>query len=169
VYGRWAKQCLAELAKDALVSSDDEVVRLRASRLREDYVILSLSVEEMLRELLKANRNNRMAFDLLMAHYLWQGKLDEVVGNLGRLDDFGYASIPSLYEEAALLYQQVRGKPADLHGHKLSAETLRRYDDFVRRYDAGPGVAQRELARLYGHCYLYYYLYVVLPRQGGVR
>ncbi|MEJ2704815.1 MAG: DUF6057 family protein, partial [Sedimentisphaerales bacterium] len=67
------------------------------------------SVVEMLIGLLRQNPGNRMAFEYLMAFYLLAGDLEKIAENIGRLSDLEYREIPTLYEEAMLIYQGIRG------------------------------------------------------------
>ncbi len=46
-----------------------------------------------------------MALEYLMSFYLLTRRIDRVAANIGRLVDCGYTEIPTLYEEAILLYQ----------------------------------------------------------------
>ena len=39
-----------------------------------------------------------------MAFYLLAGELEKIMENIGRLADLGYREIPTLYEEAMLIY-----------------------------------------------------------------
>jgi len=153
---------LEEIAAEPVLSRDEQVQRLRSFMPNKDRDFASAG-SDILPDLLAANRKNRMAFEYLMAHYLLTGQLDKVEGNLYRLDDFDYAGIPRLYEEAILLYEFVQKKKADLHGRKISGDTRFRFGDFFRiygrKYRSNKKAAFRELAAGYGDSYLFYYIY----------
>jgi hypothetical protein len=71
-----------------------------------------------------------MAFEYLMAWYLVTAQLDKFILQLYRLDDFGYSRIPTHYEEAMLLYRELRAKEVTLKGRTISEETLERARSF---------------------------------------
>jgi len=160
--GARAKGRLEEIAAEPGFSSDEQVRRLRSLMVENDRGFES-AVANILPDLLAANRKNRMAFEYLMAHYLLTGQLDKVAENIYRLDDFDYAGIPRLYEEAILLYETVKKKEADLHGRQISGDTRFRFGDFfriyARKYRSNKKAAFNELAGGYGDSYLFYYIY----------
>ncbi len=90
------------------------------------------SVSEILLGLLEQNPRNRMAFEYLMACYLLTRRADKVMENIERLNDFGYQGIPTLYEEAILIYFGVKGQQIDLNKYNLRRETIQRYMKFVQ-------------------------------------
>ena len=70
IEGPWAEACLARLEQDPELSDDEEIGRLRSVMLRQDAIETTRDDEHMLRALLEQNKNNRMAFEYLMAYYL---------------------------------------------------------------------------------------------------
>jgi len=90
------------------------------------------SIEEMLTGLLEHNPGNRMAFEYLMACYLLAGQLDKIADNIGRLNHLGYQDVPTLYEEAMLLYYGSRGKKLNLNELNIKRETIERHKRFVQ-------------------------------------
>jgi hypothetical protein len=116
----------------------------------------------MLSDLLEKNRQNRMAFEYLMAWYLLTRQLDKFIQNLDRLDDFDYLEIPRHYGEAILLYMFDRRKPVKLHSHRLSSELPQRFKGFLQvynRYGEDKRAPFNELAKNYGNSYFFYYVY----------
>jgi hypothetical protein len=128
------------------------------------------SIEEMLTGLLRHNPYNRMAFEYLMACYLLAGQFEGITANVERLADLGYQEIPTLYEEALLIYQGMHGRKPTLNELKIKPETIERYNRFVRVYKTmQPRNRQRvlpQLAREFGTSYFFYYTFTV-SRQTG--
>ena len=89
-------------------------------------------VDQTLAALLEHNPRNKMAFEYLMACYLLTGRVDKIVENMDRLRDLGYQRIPTLYEEAILIYYGSREQQVDLAKFNISPETLQRYETFVQ-------------------------------------
>ncbi|MFQ6098321.1 MAG: DUF6057 family protein, partial [Armatimonadota bacterium] len=161
-YRRWARDALRRLEADPTWSRDPEVRRIRELMIRDRSVILSMSVERRLQELLRTNRRNRMAFEYEMAAYLVARDLDDFVAELHRLDDFDYPGIPRLYEEAIVVYENTYGKKVDLNGREVSAQTRRAYDDFLRAfmpyYVRGDRQAARDaLKARFGNTFFFYF------------
>jgi len=130
------------------------------------------SIEEMLTGLLKQNPNNRMALEYLMACYLLAGELETIAVNLGRLADLGYQEIPSLYEEAMLIYQGMYGRKPDLGEFKIKSGTIERYNRFVRIYNSiqpqNRQVVLQQLIREFGTSYFFYYRFTI-SKSAGTR
>jgi hypothetical protein len=130
------------------------------------------SIEEMLTGLLRQNPKNRMAFEYLMAFYLLGGGLEKLAANVGRLSNLGYREIPTLYEEAMLIYQGMHGRRPDIGQLEIKPETIERYNRFVRLYRSmqpqnRQAVLQR-LVREFGTSYFFYYRFTI-PRLKGTQ
>ncbi|UCC21467.1 MAG: hypothetical protein JSW23_06530 [Planctomycetota bacterium] len=158
-YNDWADVRLERLDSDTSFSQDDRVRHLRRMMLTNDYDFSFLTTKEMFAILLSENKQNRMAFEYLMALYLLTGRLDEFVQNLPRLDDFDYPQIPPLYEQAVLLYTYNTKKEVSLSGRQISQQSLRRFNDFIQlvnSYEQDRQAALKKLAKDYGDSYLFY-------------
>jgi hypothetical protein len=114
-----------------------------------------------LQVLLEHNGRNKMAFEYLMADHLLNRRLEMFIGQLHRLDDFGYPDIPRHYEEAILIYTMLTKKTVDLGNRKIKPETIRRSRDFYRIcaiYKNNTQAAVKELEKMgFSDTYFYYY------------
>ena len=160
----WANNYLHLLETDPSLSTDHEIQHLRQiATVEKEYDSVSrLDMEKELLILLRKNRQNKMAFEYLMALYLLRGQLDKFVQNLNRLDDFDYAGIPRVYEEAILLYMTNTKKTVDLRGRRISDRSRQRFNGFAQilaGYRSDRQAAMNDLAKDYGNSYLYYYAY----------
>ena len=166
----WARRYAQALDADPLLRGDARLGRLRSLMLHRDYPGHA-TTEAVLRQLLRRNPRNHMAFEYLMAHYLLTGQLGEAAASLGHLDDFrseyGEDHIPVHCEEAALLYVTMarmrEGDAAEvpLGDRQISLRSLQRFDDFNRilaRHGRHREAALRALASSHGDTYWYYYL-----------
>jgi hypothetical protein len=130
--------------------------------LEQDHGGLFYAKQQALSALLEKNSQNRMAFEYLMAWYMLNKRLDKIVENIKRLNDFSYPQIPRHYEEAMLIYVYGTKKPVYLDGHQPSPDMRRQIESFSRtfnRYGRNKRAAFRELADVYGDSYLFYHLY----------
>jgi hypothetical protein len=164
----WANCYLARLQSDPDLSTDKEIQRLRSLMLEKDYGFFTFEIEDVLSQLLEKNRQNRMAFEYLMAWYMLTKQLDKFIQNLERLDDFDFPTIPRTYEETMLVYVQSTRKPVDMRGRQLSPESRRRFKSFsqvLSRYGGNLQAASDELAGDYANSYFFYYVYARSGRE----
>ncbi|MDI6450847.1 DUF6057 family protein [Anaerobaca lacustris] len=120
-------------------------------------------LERTLARLLERNPRNKMAFEYLMACYLLTGKVDKIVENLHRLDELGYHTTPTLYEEAVLIHYGAQRQKPDLGRIKISPGTIQRYQRFVQiRGSMQPQTQQATfnlLIREFGTSYFFYFAF----------
>jgi hypothetical protein len=158
----WARNYLEKIERDPNLSTDEEIQRLRSMMPTIDRDFRSLN-ENIFFDLLDRNRHNRMAFEYIEAFYLLTTQLDKFVANLDRLNDFDYAGIPRVYEEAILLYSYNTKKKFEVPGREISRESRERFGGFTMvytgRYKKNKMAALNELAKDYGNSYFFYYIY----------
>jgi hypothetical protein len=162
VYGKEAKELLQQLESDSRLESDKYIQYLRSIMINTDDVYAAYNEDRWLEELLRRNRNNKMAFEYLMAHYLLTRRLDKFVENLGRLDDFGYERIPRHYQEAILIYMGQTQKRVDLGNRKLNPDIGRQYLEMNRigkTFGYSEKTGSQALAPRFGRTYFYYFIY----------
>ncbi len=120
-------------------------------------------MDQTLAALVEHNPRNKMAFEYLMACYLLTGQVDKIVENMERLRDLGYPRIPTLYEEAILIYYGSKGRQVDLAKFNISPETLRRYEAFVQTANAmqpqNKEAVLNRLVRDFGTSYFFFYTF----------
>ena len=159
----WANNYLERLQADPNMVTDDEIQHLRSVMLEKDYGFSSFDIEDIISQLLEENRQNRMAFEYMMAWYMLSGQLDKFVQNLDRLDDFDYNQIPRIYEEAMLVHVYRTKEALDLRGRRFNQETKDRFRNFSQtyeiRYRRNKQAAFEELAKDYGDSYFFYCVY----------
>jgi len=164
---RAAREMLERLSADPELSGDPRVSRIRRNLVEKDFVELNTSVEEFLLALLEKNSRNRMAFELLMAHYLAVGRPDGVAAWLPKLKDFSYPAIPRLYQEAAIIHARSTGKRPVIPGYELDAAVRARADQFA---SLAAGARSREGAMQaaweagFGDSYFFYWAFGVSGR-----
>ncbi len=169
VYGSAGRRYLELLKSDPELSTDQEVQRVRSLMMHTD--LPHSSFEGRLLELLRTNRQNRMAFEYLMAVYLLTGQIEKLAMNMERLDDFAYPDVPRHYEEALLLHTAMTGRAADLGARRISPQTMARFQHVNRVLADCRGnraAALGVLARQHGDTYFFYYLlhFASAPARG---
>lgn len=163
-YSKWAETYLELIDSDPTLASDEEVQRLRNLMPLEDNAFVSIPVEEIFYSCLERNRNNKMAFEYLMAWYMFTKNLEKFVENIGRLKDF-YHQIPKYYEQALLTYMYVYKKQVKVAGYEISSQSKNLFDKFLLvagKYGTNKKAAFAELSRKFGDTYFFYYIYAFL-------
>jgi len=163
IFGKWAKRYLHYLDIDSSLSADNLVQHVRSVMLTKDYV-KAIDLGKILEDL-QHNKKNHMAFEYMIAYYLLSFKLEKIVQNIHRLDDFKYPDIPRHYEEAIIIYMNMTGKNVVLHGRMISQNTVQRFQRFsylVDQYSNNRKAGIRVLARNFGDSYfLYHFLFLI--------
>jgi hypothetical protein len=139
----------------SLVSSNAEFMKKRAYMPAEQE--LSPYVNQRFRDLLEANRGNKLAYECLMLYNLLDGQLEpfaELYGEVGN-----YFSEPvGVYEEAILIYDRLTLSDSTTR-HKVSQAALDRYGEFSRlaqQYEGDQNLARKVLYHEMGQSYMYY-------------
>jgi len=161
-YDDWANSYLDKIEADPDLSTDENIQRLRSLIMEKDYTFTSFNEEGMLLELLVKNKENRMAFEYLMASCLLNGNLETLALNVHRLGDFNYSRIPRLYEEAILSYTFKTGKSVDLNGFRISQQSIKKFNAFLslmQRYKGDKQALSNEMRRNYRDSYYFFDVY----------
>ncbi len=162
VYGRRAASLLYGLDHGFGPEQTAYIERIR-SCMRDDTMAVTAgeAIDDTLAALLKRNPRNKMAFEYLIACYLVTNQVDKIVANAGKFREFGYQGIPTLCEEAILIYYGSQGQAIDLAKFNISPQTLHRYETFVRAGSAIQSQGQQalfnDLIRNFGTSYFFYY------------
>jgi hypothetical protein len=131
LHARRAGEMLRRLERDLHGDQDPRVRTIRSNLSTRDLVDVKGNIEDLLLALLADNPGNRMAFELLMAQYLWNGQPDKVAENLWRLADFGDQRIPRHYQEAVLMNLGPFAKDAGAMGDRIEPEVIREAELFA--------------------------------------
>ncbi len=167
----WHKAWATE-HQEYLSDSNDFWSNPRSQYLRKtmpvsDFLVSPTEPELCLEELLN-NIENKMAFEYFMAYCLLEGQIGRFMEHLHRLNYFDYPGIPRHFEETMLIYNQLTGgKGISLPGKSISAETIRKFNDFnsIRaKHKDSKEAAYGELKK-YRDTYWFYGLYHHKPKE----
>jgi len=161
LYEEQADQYLQRLETDPLLSTDEEIQRIRSFMLVEDSINKTTP-----KDLLEKNKHNRMAFEYLMAFLLLTGQHTAVAHSIGYLDNFDcpQGRIPRHLEEALLLSMAMTNKKADLHGRRINTVTIRRFQKFMQLFQRHKLDLQnpaKTLENEFGDTYYYFYFFLL--------
>ena len=174
-FGNRAQAYLEALQKDPLLAGDPRVSQWRSVMIHDLYTaqsnLLLVPTEgrvlpgddgtepgQMLSVLLKANPENKMAFEYLIAHYLLNLQLDRVVERIGQFKALGYPELPRHVQEALFVYEKFSGgRMPDLHGYILSTEVRGRFAAFTHMVSRGAEDMEAVLKEDFGDTYYHYF------------
>ena len=164
IYRRIAEELLKALDSSFSPDQTAYIARIRSNMFDKEYLGISKdSVDQILIELLDHNPANKMAFEYLMTCYLLTGQVDKIAANMERLNDLGYQAIPTLYEEAMLIYFGSQKQKVDLTKLNINPDTLKRYIKFVQLRNAmrpnNRQVILRNLITEFGNSYFFYFTF----------
>ncbi|MDZ7261587.1 MAG: DUF6057 family protein [candidate division KSB1 bacterium] len=157
----WAQHYRRYLTNDSLLAADKQLQHIRSLMINSDFIASTDYPVADLVSLLKRNKQNKMAFEYMMAFYLLTHRLGNFVNNIGRLNDFNYPVIPRHYEEALLLYIMMTGR-RDLN-IRISTDTMERFKDFnqiLARHGEDEKAAREELWKTHGNSYWFYIRFI---------
>ncbi len=89
--------------------------------------------------------------------------MDKITASVEQLKQFDYDGIPTLYEEAMVIYFGSQGMKFDLNTFNIKRRTIQRYVKFVQlRSSMRPDNHQTTLKRLiseFGRSYFFYFAF----------
>jgi len=155
-WGHQAREDLAQLRYDPNVAKDEEIQRLRAVRLRQDFV----RPADFLRQLLIENPRNRMAYEYGMARLLLAKDLAGFAQLFNAYHNLVESRIPRHYEEAILLAKASNLGAVDLGARSVSQESKDRFTSFMKAlqpFGRDMVAARKSLRMGFGDSYYYYF------------
>ena len=164
----WANDHLEKLRSDRDLEKDSWIQQMRTLKLARDFDCAQASIDSTLFALLESNPKNPMAVEYLLTMYLQIKMVDKVAENIGRLNDVGFVNIPSSCEEAILIHNNIKGTKVNLHGYRISRQSLKRFKDFnniIKRYKSDKKAAFDDLKEFGDDNYLFYFLYGVSEQE----
>jgi hypothetical protein len=165
--GTWAAACLRDLDNGPRSPDDKALALIRSRMVTTDLPHDGVPTESLLQQLLHSVPPNQMAFEYLLAHYLVTRDVDRLAKQLGRLDDFGYTTIPRHIEEAVLLCQRLNSVRVDLHGRQIRPETVQRFGEFTEALNRARNNPNDRpaLAHNFGDTFWFYFYTRVIRSQ----
>jgi len=163
IFGYRGRQWLRQIETDPELANDKTIQYMRSVACKKDNVHFKFDADAFFHQLLDKNKNNKMAFEFMMAFYLLTGQTGKIVENIGYLNEMGYERLPQHYEEAIVIYiMGTGGKEIDLHGWKLRPETITQGAEFSRIYALNKHNIQNARDALisnFGKSYFFYYIF----------
>jgi hypothetical protein len=145
------------------LSGDAEIANAVFLRPKKDFIVRLHLPEAEVVALMRQNPANRQAFEFFMAYTMLSRELYLFVQEFGRINGFGYAHIPTRWEEALIMYMIGKGQREPVFaGRAIRQETIRRFNDFqgiLTSFNNDRISAKNALAGKYGDTYWFFLLY----------
>ncbi|MFC1558455.1 DUF6057 family protein [candidate division KSB1 bacterium] len=163
INGNKAKEYKNQLEKGSFGQGNKIIQNIQSIKLEEDYDS-TLNIETVLKNLIEKS-NNRMAFEYLMAYYLYTAQFDKIAQNIKLFNFYNYPNLPRHIEEALIIHMNITGKRIDLNGRKISRETNQRfglYAQIMNDYSEDAFKGLRQATMVLGDSYFpYHYNYLI--------
>ncbi|GHV49874.1 hypothetical protein FACS1894181_09700 [Bacteroidia bacterium] len=101
-YKKWAKETRAYLSDETKINAHPEWGEIRRFRTNEDFLFSEKEKDMMLGIYFQQHRDNRMAYEYLMAYALLTKDIKDFPEYFRLKKDFSYPSIPKSYQEALI-------------------------------------------------------------------
>lgn len=170
LYKKWAQKYALILKNKALLEKEPYLAEARARMIKQDdpkdielltRIAYKYDYEGVFKRLLAENKNNKMAFEYLMAYYLLMGQTEKIVENLSWLDSFGYAQIPRNYQEAILINMFKAGYMDPKLKERINPfleEQYLYFNEIYRKFNHDKIATYNALKEKYGNSYFLYYI-----------
>ncbi len=160
LYKVWCDQVRAMIENNTAMEDG----RIQSFIINNPKVDFFCSTQDPTRKILdyyRANQDNKMAFEYLIASYLLQHEVGKVVPYLPKFEQLGYTKLPKAVEEAMLIY--VTSPKADkrlVDGYSAGQKTVEDFKDLSRLMSSNAGRDEKMMkAAAYKNTYWYYILF----------
>lgn len=159
-YRKWAEQ-YSQLIKDtSAIRLFPEIAEKARIIPGDDFFIFLEAPETNLPVLIEGNKENRKAFEYIMAWGLLSKNVEAVVDNVKMMKEMGFNSIPRHIEEAILIYYNSKRVFPDLGGLKINPATLARFDQYFASYleaRKDPAHMEQKMREKFSDTFWYYF------------
>lgn len=156
-----ADYLLAQIQNDPNLTSHPFFKKRRSLMSQTDQVAISFNMEQQILNQLKANPNNRIAYNTLMTWYALTRQLSKFTDELHRLNDFGIHQIPPIYEQIILTYLYTQKLKSPII-NSISAESKQGFNLFLKTLDpfgSNRAAAYPSMLQQFGDTYYFYYIF----------
>lgn len=159
LYKEWCGQ-VREMIENNTAREDVTIQSFIVNNPETDFFATTSNPTGKLMSFYRNNPNNHMAFEFLIASYLLQHRIGNVVNLLAVFRNFGCEKLPRAVEEAVLIYlARNREGNISLAGYPISEKTVEEFREFSHLM-SGAGSRAEKMKRVsqYRDTYWYYVL-----------
>lgn len=163
LHKKWVKHYRNYLFNESLIKSDSLIQsKLQFTPKFDFFISIGERADMDLIELLKENKNNKMAFEYLMAYYLLEFRLEDLLEYLGQFKELDYGKYPHHIEEAILVSRLAYPSIDFTIDYSIDQQTVEQFDQFnsILSSFADKAQAKEALKKGFYNTYWYYSLYI---------
>jgi hypothetical protein len=163
-YKNWAEKYEKMLFNPALIISDPELGEKISLLPKKDFFITTDDAKNI-ELLLKENPDNKRAFEYKIARLLLEKDLLAVIGEIKKMNTFGYNYIPRHIDEAIVEFKAVTKSVPDLDGLAVSPETEKRFDQYrtvLSFYKGNKSLVEKGMKKPEKNTFWYYLQFSVM-------
>jgi hypothetical protein len=170
VYHKWSEN----MYRKYIDKNEDYVKKEMLGDIEVNYDILFINGKEPdldLIQILQKDSNNRMAVEYLLSYYLLECRLGSVEHFLKQYGGYNPQNLPTIYQEAMLMRQLMKKIPDQEFSFIISKQVknkMAKFNKILIEYNFDEKKARKDLFRLYGGSFWYYFRYLS-PLSTGAR
>lgn len=156
-YRKEARRSLQALHNEEVINSYPEWGRLRALQPKTDFYYRTGDYKISLLWLLNGNLDNKMAYEYLMAIFLFELDFDSFLKNLAYYPRYKYTQTPLAFQEAVAYIGTLTDElPPEAANIEVSEEVRARLNEYAFRYMNGGERQPGKMKSDYGKTFWYY-------------
>ncbi|MEO0292748.1 MAG: DUF6057 family protein [candidate division WOR-3 bacterium] len=162
LHRKWAKYYKNYIFDKSLIEKDSLIKLKRMQRPDFDFFITNKTPNLDLIKLLKQDEKNKMAFEYLIAYYLLEGRLGDLLEYFDKFKNLGYKKLPRHIEEAILVIMIGAPSKINMKEWRISPETIEKFKLFniAKIKSKRDKKAKEYLEKEFHNTYWYYLLYL---------
>lgn len=171
LHKKWVKHYKSYLQDESLIESDSLIQLKQLQQPKSDFFIDRERPNVDLIKLLVEDKNNKMAFEYLMAYYLLDCRLANLTRHLDKSKIFGYKKFPRHIEEALLLIKVIFPSKININEYNINPQTIERFKHFstvLYQHLENDVKAKEHLEEEFHNTYWYYVRYVS-PKKTSIK
>ena len=138
-YRKWAKNTHTYLYNEDKINADPEWGEIRRFQTKVDFLFSEKQKDVMLSAFFRQNRDNRMAYEYLLAYTLLTKDLRNFPGYYTLKTDFSYPAIPESYQEALMyIWGLSHNELTDSIPFPVSNSVRQAVETYARIYTSSP-------------------------------
>ncbi len=158
-YKKWAKDTQTYLYNEDKINNHPEWGKLRRLRYQEDFLFSPTEQDIMLGLLVQHNKENKMAFEYMLAHTLLNKNIDSFMRYYPLGKDLNYNHIPKSYQELLVFVWTQQNKSFDGMPWSISEGVKQSVTEFARIYIQQQPNSENILKQRFGNTYWSYLLF----------
>ena len=165
-YRNWANDLLSILNDSEQTGNLPWVKEKRSQWVKNDFFSGQIAPAN-LPMFLDEHPENKMAFEYMMMHHLLTKNLNAFMSLIPRISNYDYSVMPTIFEEAILLYIQLQNDEETYRKYPLKNDTYQRFNNYVQvsdTYSKAPQLQKQNLEKYFRNTYWFYFQFF-MPHQ----